>query len=36
MAMVWGGLGCFNGPHDGFANSQVKIKFANEFSSRYR
>ena len=18
--MVWGGLGCFNGPHDGYAN----------------
>ena len=37
--MVWGvlgGLGFFNGPHDAYANSQVKIKFANEFGSRYR
>ena len=21
LVEVWGGLGCFNGPHDGYANS---------------
>ena len=39
LGVVWGvlgGLGFFNGPHDAYANSQVKIKFANEFGSRYR
>ena len=34
--MFRGVSGCFNGPHDGYANSSVKIKFANEFASRYR
>ena len=34
--VVWGGLGIFNGPHDGYANSKVKIKFANKFVSRCR
>ena len=24
LVEVWGGLGCFNGPHDGYANSKVK------------
>ena len=31
--MLWSGLGCFNGPQDGYANSKVKIKLANEFAS---
>ena len=29
---VQGGLGCFNGPHDRYAN----IKFANKFASRLK
>ena len=33
--MFWCDLGCFNGLHDGYANSEVKIKFANEFASRH-
>ena len=32
--MVWDGLGRFNGPPNGYPNSEVKIKFANEFASR--
>ena len=36
FGVFWGGLGFFNRPHDGYANSSVKIKFANEFASRYR
>ena len=37
--MFWGGLGgvgCFDEPHNGYAYSLVKIKFANEVASRYR
>ena len=34
--VVWGLLGCFNGLHQGYANSSVKIIFANEFASCYR
>ena len=33
FGVFWGGLGCFNGPHDGYAN---RSKCANEFASRYR
>ena len=30
VGMVWGGLGCFNGPHDGYANrSNSKTSFAS-------
>ena len=36
LVEAWGGFGCFNVPHDGYANSYVKIEFANEFTSRYR
>ena len=44
MVRGLGGLECFNGPHDGYANSKeagqidayfVKIKFATKFASRY-
>ena len=31
FVVVLGVLGCFNGPHDGYAN---RSKFANEFASR--
>ena len=37
--MVLGVLGClgyFNGPHNGYANSEEKIKFAKEVASNYR
>ena len=35
--MVLGGYGCFNGPHDGYANrSNSKNEFADSSASRCR
>ena len=37
FGMVLGGYGCFNGPHDGYANrSNSKTSFASHYRLFYR